>query len=218
MYTDHLIIQIKNIIMGIPKKEETEKYYTIEEYLEIQESSEEKLEFRNGEIVAMAGGTGNHSLISTSITTALDNAIDNSGKNCMVFNSDIKVKIDNYNCFVFPDSSVVCGDVEYDNENETVLKNPILLIEVLSKTSKGYDKGEKFEYYRSLPSFKEYMIIYQTMPKVQTWYKEANDLWRIGNAEGLEAVIPLHSIGIEVALKDIYKRIRNFPEGVTDFY
>lgn len=204
--------------MGIPKKEEQEKYYTVAEYLEIQESSEEKLEFRNGEIVAMAGGTGNHSLISTSITTALDNAIDKNKKNCIVFNSDIKIKIDKHNCFVFPDSAVVCGDVEYDNENETILKNPILLIEVLSKTSKNYDKGEKFEYYRSLPSFKEYMIIYQTMPKVQTWYREANDLWRIGNAEGLDAVIKLHSIGIEVALKDIYKRIRSFPEEVTNPY
>lgn len=204
--------------MAIPKEKEEQKYYTVEEYLEIQETSEEKLEFRNGEIVAMSGGTGKHSLISTGILTALDNAIDKHGKNCMVFNSDMKVKIEEYNCFVFPDASVVCGDEEYDNETETILKNPILLIEVLSKSSKNYDKGGKFEYYRSLPSFKEYMIIYQTMPKVQTWFKEADDLWRIGNAEGLDAVIKLHSIGIEIALKDIYKRIRSFPEEVKDFY
>ncbi|NJN77548.1 MAG: Uma2 family endonuclease [Saprospiraceae bacterium] len=136
----------------------------------------------------------------------------------MVFNSDMKVKIDKHNCFVFPDASVVCGDAEYDNENETVLKNPILLIEVLSKSSKNYDKGEKFEYYRSLPTFKEYMIIYQTMPKVQTWFKEAEDLWRIGNAEGLEATVVLHSIGLEIALKDIYKRIKSFPEDVKNPY
>jgi Uma2 family endonuclease len=206
--------------MGVSKKEEQEKYYTVAEYLELQETSEEKLEFRNGEIVAMAGGTSNHSLISTSITTALDNAIDKNKKDCLVFNSDIKIKIDKHNCFVFSDSAVVCGDVEYDNENknETILTNPIILIEVLSKSSKNYDKVDKFEYYRSLPSFKEYMIIYQTIPKVQTWYREANDLWRIGNAEGLEAVVPLHSIGIEVALKDIYKRIRSFPEGVVSPY
>lgn len=204
--------------MAIPKENEEKKYYTVEEYLEIQESSEEKLEFRNGEIVAMSGGTGNHSLISTRILTALDTGIDKANKDCMVYNSDMKVKIDKYNCFVFPDVSVVCGDAEYDNENETILKNPILLIEVLSKSSKNYDKGEKFEFYRSLPSFKEYMIIYQTMPKVQTWFKEAEDLWRIGNAEGLDAVIQLHSIGLEIALKDIYKRIKNFPEDVKDFY
>jgi len=204
--------------MAIVEENEVEKYYTVEEYLEIEANSEEKLEFRNGEIVAMSGGTGNHSLISTRILTALDNGIDKNGKNCMVYNSDMKVKIEEYNSFVFPDVSVVCGDAEYDNENETVLKNPILLIEVLSKSSKNYDKGEKFEFYRSLPSFKEYMIIYQTMPKVQTWFKEAEDLWRIGNSEGLDAVIQLHSIGLEIALKDIYKRIQQFPEDVKDFY
>lgn len=204
--------------MGGAKKKEEKKYYTIEEYLEIQESSEEKLEFRNGEIVAMAGGTANHSLISTSITTALDNAIDENQKDCIVFTSDMKVKIEKFNAFVFPDSSVVCGEAVYNNEKQTILKNPILLIEILSESSQNYDKGQKFEYYRSLPSFKEYMIIYQTMPKVQTWFKEAEDLWRIGNAEGLDAVIRLHSIGLEIALKDIYKRIKHFPEDVKGFY
>jgi Uma2 family endonuclease len=199
--------------MDVENKNEAKRYYTIEEYLELEALAEGRSEYHNGLIVAMAGGTKNHNLLCNSIGTALDIAIDKNGKNCIFFSADMKVNIEKHNRFLYPDASVICND-----EPETILKNPILLIEVLSKSSKNYDKGEKFEYYRSLPSFKEYMIIYQTMPKVQTWYKEEKDLWRIVNVEGLEAVIALHSIGLEIALKDIYKRIKSFPDDVKNPY
>lgn len=201
--------------MGIPKIEEN-KYYTLEEYLAIEEVAEQRHEYHNGTIIAMAGSTGNHSLIANSTRRAVDNAIDKANKDCFVFDSDMKTLIEKYNKSVYPDASVVCGDIEYTNENETVLTNPILLIEVLSKSTKKYDKGEKFEMYRSIPSFKEYMIVYQTVPKVQTWYKEDHDLWRIGNAEGIDKSIKLHSIGITVALKDIYKRVKDLKEVPQD--
>lgn len=201
--------------MGIPKIEEN-KYYTLEEYLAFEEVAEEKHEYHNGIIISMAGGTGKHSVISNRIGTAIDIQIDKANKDCTTFNSDMKVEIDKYDKVVYPDASVVCGDIEYTNENETVLTNPILLIEVLSKSTKKYDKGEKFEMYRSIPSFKEYMIVYQTIPKVQTWYKEDKDLWRIGNAEGINESIKLHSIGITVALKDIYKRVKDLKEVPQD--
>lgn len=172
----------------------------------------DKHEYHNGEIVAMAGGTGNHSIIANRMATALNNAIDEAEKDCTVLNADLKVRIEKYNKAVYPDLSVVCGDIEYYNESETVLSNPILLIEVLSKSTKDYDRGGKFELYRSIPSFQEYMIIYQTIPKVQTWYKESEELWRLGNAEGLDQSIFLHSIGCTIKLADLYKRARNLQE------
>ena len=201
--------------MGIPKIEEN-KYYTIEEYLAFEEVAEGKHEYHNGLIIAMAGGTGKHSVIANSVGTAIDNQVDKTNKNCTAFNADMKVKIDKYNKSVYPDITVVCGDIEYSNESETILANPILLIEVLSKSTKKYDKGEKFELYRIIPSFQEYMIVYQTIPKVQTWYKEDHDLWRIGTAEGLEQSIKLHSLGITVALRDIYKRVKDLQEVPQD--
>ncbi len=206
--------------MGIPEVDNN-KYYTFEEYVSIEALMEEKHEYHNGKIVAMAGGTGNHSLIANRIGTALDNAIDAHDKNCVVFNADLKIKIDKYNKCIYPDASVVCGNIRYEDDNQTILSNPILLIEVLSKTSKKYDTGEKFEMYRSIPSFQEYMIIYQTVPKVQTWYKEAADLWRIGNAEGLDHSIRLHSIGCEIELKHIYRRIKDLgpvPQNLSEVY
>jgi Uma2 family endonuclease len=197
--------------MGIPKSEE-KKFYTLEEYLAFEEVSEQKHEYNSGFLYAMAGGTGNHGLISNSIGTALDNAIDKAGKKCFVFNSDMKVNIEAYNKITYPDVSVTCSKPEYENESKTILSNPILLIEVLSKSTKDYDFGTKFEMYRSIPTFQEYMIVYQTIPKVQTWYKEAENLWRIANVQGLENEVYLHSLDCKIALKDIYKRIDDLKE------
>lgn len=197
--------------MIAPKLDEN-KYYTLEEYLTFEELAEEKHEYHGGRIFAMAGGTGNHGLISNRITTALNNAIDKKEKNCFVFNAGLKVRIERFDKAVYPDASVTCGTPEYTNKNKTLLANPILLIEVLSKSTKDYDIGKKFEMYRSLPSFQEYMIVYQTVAKVQTWYKEADNLWRIVNVQGLESEIYLHSIDCTIALKDIYKRVQDLQE------
>lgn len=174
--------------MGIQKKEE-KQHHTFEEFLELEALAEVKSEYHNGTIVGVAGGSRNHSLITRNTSTALNNALDKSNKDCIVYSSDILVKIEQFNKGLYPDVTVACE--EEDNENLNILTKPILLIEVLSNSSKDYDRGAKFEYCRSIPSFQEYMIIYQTTPKVQTWYKEAENLWRIGNEQGLDAVVKL---------------------------
>ncbi len=190
--------------------------YTFKEYLAFEAAAEERHEYHDGTIWAMAGGTIQHGIIANSIGTALDNEIDRLGKKCTVLNSDVKVKIEKYNKVIYPDVSVVCGNIEHYESNSTIVANPILLIEVLSASTKQYDKSDKFEIYRSMPSFKEYMIVYQTIPKVQTWFKEADDLWRTGNAEGLDSKIMLYSVGFELALADIYKRIDNLKDLPAD--
>ena len=118
---------------------------------------------------------------------------------------------------LFPDASVVCGQPKYTTEWQTVLENPMLIIEVLSESTKTKDKGEKFECYRSLESFKEYVLVYQTIPRVETWYKEAADLWRISSAHGLDKSIYLHSSDLTISLKDVYTNINNlnFDENVV---
>lgn len=182
--------------------------YTFEEYLALEEQATEKHEYHNGDIFAMSGGTWNHSVISSNVGTALNNAIDKADKACTVANSDIKIFLEAYNHGVYPDAMAICEEEKYHTDNQTVITNPMLIIEVLSKSTKNYDKGEKFEKYRSLPSFKEYMLVWQTIPKVQTWYKEEESLWRISSAFGLDNSIFLYSIGCDIALKDIYKKIK----------
>ena len=183
-------------------------YYTFKEYLKFERHSNEKHEYHNGEIVAMAGGSLNHSVISNNIGTAINNALDKNGKDCVATNSDLKVYIESANHGVYPDVMVICGEEEFYEEDKTIVTNPSLIIEVLSKSTKAYDKGLKFEKYRTLPSFREYILVWQTIPKVQSWYKEEETLWRISSAFGLEASIPVFSLGCDIPLKEIYKRIK----------
>jgi len=186
---------------------EKEKLYTFEEYEKLEELAEYKSEFLDGIIVAMAGGKPNHNKIAASIGSAIDNELIKKEKDCSVYNSDQKIFIPKFNRGAYPDCMVICGKEQLIENSTSTLSNPSLIIEVLSESTKEYDKSDKFEGYRSLPSFKEYVLIWQTIPKVQTWYKEDKDLWRISSAFGLDKVIHLYSIDCKISLKDIYRRV-----------
>ena len=190
---------------------EKEKIYTIEEYLELEQFAEVKHEYRSGVLHAMAGGTLNHGIIASNLSTEINLSLRRSGKQCTTFNSDVKVYIERFDRMIYPDVSVTCGELE-TNEKETVLKNPMLLIEVLSQSTKNHDRSDKFELYKSLPSFKEYVIVYQSIPKVLTWYKHNNGLWSISSIKGLDKKVYLHSIDAHLEMKYIYEKVRDLKD------
>lgn len=191
------------------------KNITFEEYLDLEEKAESKNEYLNGEIVAMSGGTPNHSMISMNVGTAINNALRKNNKRCQVFDSNLKVYFEKVNVGAYPDVLVICQELEYHKDRKDVITNPLLIIEVLSNSTEDYDRGKKFQHYRSLPSFKEYVLIAQYEPKVESWYKMEENVWRISNAIKLEASIPLYSIECEISLEDIYYLIENFEEEET---
>jgi Uma2 family endonuclease len=199
--------------MGAAEKlVENKQCYTLLEYLNLEPTLEGKFEFRNGEIVAMAGGTLNHSMIGGNLVAVLKQTLRGSG--CLTFNSDLKVFIEKYNHGVFPDAMVICDAPEmFENRNDMVL-NPSLVIEVLSKSTESYDRGEKFLRYRSLPSFKEYVLISSDKYLVESFYKESSSYWQMRTAIGLDAEIHLFSIDKTIALKDIYENVTD----VKDIY
>ena len=188
------------------------KYYTTEEYFSIVEDSEEKYEYHEGKLYAMAGGTSKHNAISTNTSTALNIAL--SEKDCMVYNSDQQVVINDSKRYVYPDVSVVCGTQDFEDKKETRLKNPILIIEVLSESTKGFDKTDKFHLYCQIPSFREYVLIHTDKIMVETYYKEDSGLWRISSAFRIKDSIQLYSINSTITLTDIYKKIKNLKEGI----
>jgi len=195
--------------MSVAKKL-AEQNHTFKEYLALEETAEFKSEFWDGTIVGLAGGTPTHGKIANNIGTAINNKLDKKKNNsCSAYNSDVKVYIPDFNRGVYPDCMVICGDEDFHKDSKAVITNPCLIIEVLSKSTKEYDSNGKFEGYRSIPSFKEYVLIWQTIPKVQSWYKEADNLWRISSAYGLDKTIQLYSINCKIALKDIYKRVKD---------
>ncbi len=190
-------------------KEET---YTFEEYLAIEEKAEFKSEYEKGKIYAMAGGTLDHSTISQNTGNAIANELRKKAKRCRVNNSEIKIRIEEYDKGVYPDVSAICKDPAFYNNRKDVIINPLLVVEVLSKSTKDYDKGSKFTQYRSLASFREYLLVDQYEAKVASWYKVEENAWHISNARGLNAVIPLYSLDIEIQLQDIYYMI----DGLVD--
>lgn len=199
----------------LTKSDYQEQKFTFEEYLVKEAAAEYKSEYHGGKIVAMAGGSFDHNTIGQNAGTAISNQLKAKKKKCRVANSDQKIFIESYDKGIYPDVSVICDKPNFHNNRKDVITNPILVVEVLSPSTENYDRGKKFTQYRSLPSFKEYVLITQGEAKVESWYKQEENVWRISNAKGLDSTIQLYSLGIEITLADIYYLI-DFTETETE--
>lgn len=178
--------------------------YSIEEYLEIEEKSLEKMEYHDGEIFAMAGGSIEHGLLTNNVGTALSNALRKKGKPCRTYSSDVKIAISERK-FLYPDASVVCGKVETFPNMPQGIKNPLLLVEVLSDSTENYDRGSKFQAYQQLDSLQEYLLISQDKVLVEVFFKPKNTaFWYYQAYKNLNEIIELKSIEVEISLQDIY--------------
>lgn len=181
------------------------KIWTFDEYADAEELAEEKHEFHNGKRITMAGGTPPHNKISINIGTAINNALRHiDDENINVYSSDMKVFIPLTNKSVYSDLSIVQGEPVMKRKD--IILNPLMLIEVLSDSTEAYDRGVKFDNYQSLPTFREYVLVSQTSPLVAVFYLEnpAENVWKLTENEGLEAVIELRSIGCTLKMTDIY--------------
>src|SRR6185369_1620461 len=139
--------------------------YTPEEYLTLERESETRHEYIGGEIFEMAGANKHHNRISTNVIRPLDN--QTIERNCNVYGSDLRIKISSTGKYTYPDIVAVCGEEVFEDETEDTLLNPMLIIEVLSKSTEAYDRGEKFEYYQTIESFREYVLITQEPFRVE---------------------------------------------------
>lgn len=191
--------------LSTKKDKSKERFYTIEEYLVMEENSLINHEYDNGKLIPMAGGTPYHSLVKANVVTALNNAIRSAKKNHLVFNSDIRIYLPILKKGVMPDAAVVVGKADFSIEHPVgLLLNPTLIVEVLSDGTESYDRGEKFARYRTLPSLEEYVLVSQNAPRVETFVKQ-NGRWFINEtAEGLDAAAELVSLGVKMPLKEIY--------------
>lgn len=180
--------------------------YTKEEYLAREESAAYKSEYYDGEIVAMAGGSYNHSRICCNIIRRLEEALD-ARDDCVGFESNMKLDIPAYNLFVYPDMMVACGDIEFAEGRTDIIKNPLLIIEVLSASTEQTDRMRKFVYYQSIPSVQEYALIRQDEPRVEVYFKQYEKSWIYTVAAGLDDAILFRSINHEFRLADIYRKV-----------
>lgn len=177
------------------------------EYLAFEEKSKTKHEFMDGEIFSMAGATRKHNLATSNISRILGNALEKT--DCEVYASDFRVKIrDGHN--VYPDVAVACGEIETEN-NETTLINPIVVFEVLSKSTERRDRSDKAEDYFKLNSLQDYVLVSQYRVRVEHFARQKNNVWTLKIYEDLNDIVELNSIKCEVSLKLIYLKLKISP-------
>jgi Uma2 family endonuclease len=186
---------------------------TPEEYLKLERESETRHEFVDGEIFVMAGGSRRHNGISANIIRLLGNQL--LERDCAVYGSDMRVKIAAAEKYTYPDAVAVCGEEIFEDENEDTLLNPMLIIEVLSKSTEAYDRGAKFEYYQTIESFREYVLITQEPFRVEQFARQTVNVWTYFEFRKPDDIVKLNSIGCELSLRDIYHKIQQkFPKEV----
>jgi Uma2 family endonuclease len=184
---------------------QTKPYLSPEEYLVLERASEYKSEYLDGEMVAMTGATRKHVLIALNLAGGLKRQLQ--GKSCEVYATDMRVQIPATGLYTYPDIAVVCGEPRFEDDHEDTLLNPILIVEVLSSSTESYDRGRKFEQYRTLESLREYLLVSQDRPRVEQFVRQDGNVWLFREITGVEQVVSVASVACEVGLAEIYEKV-----------
>ncbi len=180
--------------------------YTLEEYLALERESETRYEFWNGEILAMSGGSYVHDQIISNVHTLF--GVQLADRNCSVRTVNMQIKVPAAPPYRYADGSIVCGKAEIEEFNgSNVLLNPTVIWEVLSPSTAAYDRGDKFTYYKSIPSFREYLLIAQHRPHITHYIRENSGKWNYAEYNSLTDKIYLPSIDCTLTLSDVYKGV-----------
>lgn len=183
------------------------KIYTPEEYLRMEERSEIRHEFVNGEIYDMSGGTTTHNQIAVNVTLALETFIRRAKLPCRAYVNDVKLQIAKANIFTYPDVMLICGKTEFAPGRKDVVLNPIVIFEVLSESTSNYDRTRKFAAYRQIPSLEEYVMVDQARVSVEIFRRDKTRFWIFEALENLKNTLRLKSVGIDISLAAIYEGI-----------
>lgn len=183
-----------------------QRYYTVEKYLELEETASNKSEFIDGEIIPMAGASTNHNRIAGNLYSAANFAFRK--ENYEAFISDVRLWIPKRRIYTYPDVMIVAGEAEYYNKRTDTILNPQVIIEVLSKSTKGYDKEGKFETYRTIESFQEYLLIDQTKIRVEQYSKTGKKQWIMREYDEEDENINFNSVPFGISLQDLYNKVK----------
>ena len=179
--------------------------FTAAEYLTMERQSSEKHEFVFGEIFAMTGASARHVEIVGNIAGELRNQLRQ--RPCRVYSTDLRICVDSEHRYTYPDVVVICSQPQFlDNALDTLL-NPELIVEVLSESTRNYDRGDKFQQYRGIPSFREYLLVDQERVHVERYSKGNDGIWSLWETDAIDDVVRLESAGVALAVSEIYFKI-----------
>jgi Uma2 family endonuclease len=175
-----------------------------EEYLAQEEKSRDKHEYRDGEIVALAGASLDHNRITRNLASTLVQVL--KGKPCEVFSNDVRLYVEKSRLYTYPDVIVVCGKIEVDPRQKDTVMNPSVIFEIWSDSTRDYDRGEKFAMYRKIPSLQEYVMIDQGRPYIEH-YRRDGHFWVLETIEGIKGNLNLRSIDVEILIETVYSQV-----------
>jgi len=181
----------------------SKRKYSIEEYLELENAATEKHEYYQGEIFAMSGAKMPHNWVARNLLVSL--AIKLKGKSCQPFGSDIRIHIEKNTLFTYPDISVFCDDPMSLNNDGLSFLNPTIIFEVLSPSTRQYDRVAKFKLYQDIPSLKEYILVEPESIKIEAWRINDDGLWQPTEYNNISEILSLPVIQVDLELKEIYE-------------
>ncbi|MGI8989663.1 MAG: Uma2 family endonuclease [Bryobacteraceae bacterium] len=178
---------------------------TPEQYLEAERAAEVRHEYYQGRIFAMSGGTHPHAIVICNFAGELRQALKK--RPCLVSTTDLRVRVSETGLYTYPDIVVVCGDPVYSDDQRDTLLNPTAIVEVLSKSTEGHDRGFKFAQYWKLDSLKAYILVSQDEARVESFERRSEEQWILTEYVGMEAVCRIGSIDCNIQLSEIYDKV-----------
>lgn len=183
----------------------TKQSYTPTEYLELEEKAEYKSEYVDGQIFPMTGGSTNHNKISLNLSFALNSAF--RAQDYEIYMGDVRLWIPDKQIYTYPDVMLIAGGTQYFSNRTDTITNPLIIAEVLSKSTQEDDRQAKFEDYRTIPSFQEYILIDQNRIYVEKYAKTGEKRWELREYNAEDELISLNSVALQISLKDLYNKV-----------
>jgi len=178
---------------------------TSEEYLRLERQAETRSEYWDGKVYALAGASEVHNLIVANLVMILGSQVKR--RPCKVYPNDMRIKVRETGLYTYPDVIVICGKAIFEDRRRDTLLNPTVIIEVLSPSTEAYDRGTKFEHYRTLDSLSDYLLVAQGSPTVEHFERRPDDRWLLSTYKGLDAVVPIASAGCSLPLMEVYDKL-----------
>jgi len=180
-------------------------FLTPEQYLEIERAAEFKSEYYQGEMFAMAGAVRVHNLLAVNATREISEQLRK--RPCETYSNDMRVHVPATGLYTYPDVVAVCGERQFLDDRQDTLLNPNLIVEVLSPTTEAFDRGRKFEHYRSIESLREYLMVASDRVHADLFTRQPDGRWILTSAERLEDSLDLQSVGCRLNLADLYEKV-----------
>lgn len=178
---------------------------TPEQYLEIERAAEFKSDYYDGHMYAMSGGSLRHAVVIASLGRELGNALKK--RPCTVATSELRLRVGSGRLYTYPDVIVFCGEAELADQHNDTLLNPTVIVEVLSPSTEAYDRGLKSTQYRTIEFLQEFVLVWQTEPRIEVYQRQSGGKWLLSEFAGMESVCRFESLDCNVALADIYHNV-----------